>query len=435
MKKQGGFITKAAGTILTLGSSTALNFLINVFLARVLGPEGKGTITPALSAATIAVVIAVFGLDNSLAYFLDKKTYKPHDVLITSFVFSLIAGIFAFAGAFAALKLFIPETTLLTRIYFASGTFFTVTYTVMQSGLLGRNRIGLINLGRVGSDIVRTALTTLFLYWLWPSVEGFAFAYMVAQSLNAILASVFAFREIGTAGARVDFGFLSKAVGFGIAAFLATLTIQANKQIGILILKVIVTTEETGIYSQAFAFVNLLLLVPQALSYTLYGAVVGEKGKEQFTARAVRLSLLFSLLLSGCIAAIAPWLVPLLFTRNFSASVPYLWGLLPSVTLYTVPSLYSSFVIASWGKPWFVFIGGMIGLMLNVSCSVALIPLWGSWGAVLAFNVSALAMFVYYLIFVKNISGLGLRQLTIPTLMDFKVLIEHVRHSSPDTRS
>lgn len=430
MKRQGGFLTKATGTLATMLSSTVLNFLVNVFLARVLGPEGKGTVTPALSAATIAVALAAFGVDNSLAYFLDKKSFKPRDVILTSLVFSLISGSLAFAGTFLVLEFLTPEATWLTRIFFAAGTFFTVCYTVTQSALLGRNRIGLINVGRVASDFLRTALTTLFLYWLWPSVEGFAFAYMTAQALNVILATVFAFGEVGIRDARIDFGYLTKAVGFGIGAFLATLTIQANRQIGILILKIMVTTEETGIYSQAFAFVNLLLLVPQALSYALYGAVVGEKGKEEFTARTVRLSLVLLLVLAGITAAIAPWIVPFLFTQKFAASVPYLWGLLPSIIFYALPSLYSSFVIASWGKPWYVFLAGIIGLVLNVLCSLILIPYWGSWGAVAAFNVSALAMSVYYLILLKKIGGLGIRQVVVPYLEDFSMLIKRLRPPS-----
>jgi O-antigen/teichoic acid export membrane protein len=201
MKRKGGFLAKATGTFLTMGFSTCLGFIVNLILARVLGPAGKGVIAPALSAATIGITIASLGIDHSVAYFLDKKSFRAKDVLLTSFLFAIISGALASLGILLALEYVIPEASSLTRLFFAGGVFFTVIYNISHSGLLGRNRLGLINLGRVASDVLRTILATLFLYSLWPSVEGFAFAYMIAQALNAILVTVFAFREVGIIGA------------------------------------------------------------------------------------------------------------------------------------------------------------------------------------------------------------------------------------------
>lgn len=427
MKRQGGFGARAAGTILTFGAGALLNFIVGIVLSRVLGPEGKGIVTPALSTATIAIAVAALGLDNSVAYFLDKKSFTARDVLLTSLLFAVLTGAVSFAGTRIVFEFIIPETTSRARFFFAGGVLFTVIYTVTQSALLGRNRIGLINIGKLAGDFTRTILAILFLYWLWPTVEGFAFAYMAAQAINAILASGFAWSEVGVGGARLDFKFLGKAIGFGIAVFFATLTVQTNRQIGVLILKVLKSTEQTGIYSQAQTFVNQLLLVPQALSLTLYGAVVGKKGKEEFTARTVRLSLLFLLVLSGITAMVAPWLIPLLFTDKFAPSVPYLWGLLPSVVVYALPQMYASFVIASWGKPWFVFGAGILGLGINAALNLTLVPHIGAWGTVIAFNASALAMTIYYVILLIGKGGMDLRHLLIPSSEDFRILTNSLK--------
>jgi len=423
MKRRGSFLAKATGTLLTLGFCTAFNFIVNLVLSRVLGPAGKGITTPALSVATIGIAIAALGLDNSAAYFLDRKQFRAKDVLLTAMLFAVISAALAFVGIRLALDFVIPEATPLTRLFFAGGAFFTVIYTVAHSGLLGRNRIGLINIARLAADLVRTVLATLFLYSLWPSVEGFAFAYMVAQALNTLLTLIFAFSEVGMRGAKVDFGFLTRAIGFGIPVFFAALTLQTNRQIGILILKSLTDAEKTGIYAQALTFANLLLLVPKALSFALYGAVVGESGKEEFTARTVRLSLLFVFIAAVITAALAPWLIPLLFTEKFAASVPYLWGLLPSVVIYTLPQLYASFVIASWGKPWHVFAASLIGVALNAAGNLLLVPRIGAWGTVISFNAASLAMAVYYIALIKMKGQMSLGQILIPRADDFRRLV------------
>ncbi|GEM_PF-4863095 len=423
-KRRGGFLTKAASTFITLGTGAILNFFINVVMARILGPTGKGIITPALSAATIAIALATLGLDNSTAFFLDTKRARPRDILLTSLSFGLFSGVLALLGVRFVLEFLIPEATPAARTFFAIGVFFTVIYTITQSVLLSRNRITLINLIKLAGDIVRTILATIFLYKLWPSVEGFAFAYMLAQAINSILATSFAFTETGIKGASINSGFLGKAIGFGIAAFLATLTIQLNRQVGVLILKATKSVTETGIYSQAQTFSALLLLIPQALSFALYGAVVGEKGKEKFTARVVRLSLFFILIASVAIGLIAPWLIPFLFTAKFTSSIPYLWGLLPAVVIYTLPLLYSSLLMASWGKPWLVFISSIIGLTLNCGINVVFVSRFASWATVAAFNISALAMAVFYTVILIKQGGLSLSDILIPKKKDFQLLFK-----------
>ena len=429
MKQRGGFLAKATGTFLALGASTLLNFIVSLVLARVLGPEGKGIVTPAISVATIGITIAAFGLDNSAAYFLDKKPFRAKDVLLTSLLFAILTGAAAFGGVRLVLNYVIPEATSLTRFFFAGGVFFTVIYTVTHSGLLGRNRIGLINIARLAADLARTILATLLLYSLWPSVEGFAFAYMAAQALNAVLTTSFAASQVGIAGARIDLSFLRRAIGFGVAVFCAALTIQANRQIGVLILKMLRPLEETGLYSQAQTFANFLLLIPQAISFVLYGAVVGEKGKERFTARTVRLSLLFLLVASGITAFLAPWLIPALFTEKFTPSVPYLWGLLPSVVIYALPQLYASFIIASWGKPWKVFGASILGLGINALGNLALVPYIGAWGTVASFNVASLAMAIYYIVLIKRKGQMSVREILIPKAEDFRLLLRRRKPS------
>lgn len=424
-KHSGGFVAKATGTIFTLGFVTLLNFVVNLVLARVLGPGGKGIIAPAMNVASVAIVLASLGMGNSVAYFLDRKSFHAASVMVTSLVISLISGVVSGFAVFMVTRVVVPELSVLGRFFFAGGTFFTVIYTVTQSNLLGRNRIGLINLGRLAAAVVRTALCIILLYFVWPTAEGFAFAYMGAQAINALLTTAFSFNEVGLEGARLDARFLVTALAFSIAVYLARISIEANASIGIILLKQFRPASEVGYVSQALTVARLLMLIPQALALALYGAVVGEKGKERFAARAVRLSLAAAVVMAGVLAVLAPWLIPFLFKKAFTPSVPYLWGLLPAMVLYVIPQLYTSIVIASWGKPWHFFFASFTGLIVNAAGCLILIPLIGSWGMVIAYSVSIVVISTYYVVLLIRKGGLNPKEIFIPRKDDFKALLKH----------
>jgi len=429
MKQRGAFLAKATGTFLALVSITGLNFIVQLVLARVLGPQGKGIIAPAMNVATIAIVLASLGLGNSIAYFLDRKPFRPENVMLTALAVTFLSGTVAAAGTWWMIGVVVPETQPLARLFFAGGTLFTVLYSTLQSGLLGRNRIGWINAARLAASLLRTLLCVVLLYSIWPTVEGFAFAYLAAQALNAVIAALLVAKEIGTAGARFDLSFLAKALGFSIAVYLARLALETNASIGTIILKQFRPVEEVGMVAQAQTVARLLMLVPQALAMALYGAVVGEKGKEQFAARAVRLSLLASVALAGILAVFAPGLIPLLFKKAFTPSVPYLWGLLPAMVVYTIPQLYTSLVIASWGKPWHFFIASAMGLAINAGGCLLLVPVLNAWGMIIAYNAGVLAMAVYYVVLLWKKGGLSLRDIFIPRMQDFRLLLRRGKSS------
>lgn len=427
MKNRGGFASKAVGTFFTLSAVSLLNFITNLILARVLGPAGKGIITPAMNIASIVIALASLGLGNSVAFFIDKPPFKAKDVLLTSTLVSLLTGLIAAFCTWMTISLTVVEATAITKTFFSGGTFFTVVYTTTQSCLLGRNRIGVMNIINLISSFVRTALCTILLYLIWPSVEGFALAYFAAQTLNAILTTILSFRETGVRGAEFDVSFLIKAISFTIAVYLARIALETNATVGVILLKQFRPPDEVGLLSQAMTVSNLLMLIPQALAMALYGAVVGEKNKEQFAARAIRLSLIATFVIAIILAATAPWLIPILFKKAFTPSIPFLWALLPATVVYTIPQLYTSLLIASWGKPWHFFSASAIALCVNLLGNILLLSHLGPWATVVAFSASVLAMTVYYIILLVRKGGLRFSEIFIPRLDDFRILLQRLK--------
>ncbi len=283
-----------------------------------------------------------------------------------------------------------------------------------------------MNLATLATTVFRTVLCVLLLYFIWPTVEGFALSYAAAQLLNSILVIALSFKETGIKDARIDLSFLKQAIVFSIAVYLGMIALETTSAIGMVLLKQFRPPVEVGIVSQAQTVARLLMLIPQALATALYGAVIGESGKEQFAARAIRLSFLATLSIGILLAAIAPWLIPFLFKKAFAPSVPYLWALLPATVLYTVPQLYTSLVIASWGKPWHFFTSSAISLAINVTFNLLLIPQFGGWGTVIAYSASVLFMTLYFIALLVKKGGLSIGEIFIPRMDDFNLLMRRL---------
>ena len=79
-------------------------------------------------------------------------------------------------------------------------------------------------------------------------------------------------------------------------------------------------------------------------------------------------------------AAVAPWLLPLVFGPQYSRAAAALWGLLPSVLAYSIVSVLSQYLVARH-YPWTVVLAWVAGLAAALlSWLSAHVRLWGGRG-------------------------------------------------------
>lgn len=159
-----------------------------------------------------------------------------------------------------------------------------------------------------------------------------------------------------------------------------------NDRVGLLALAVFATDAAVGIFSIATAAIQALLIAPQALALSAFRriGVSSPEPSAALTVRAVRHSILFtlggSLLVLPLVFVGVPWTV-----GEEYGDVPLLFALLVpnAVFLAALTSLYTFFQVQAMKPGTLLWVGGS-ALAANVGLSIALAPLWGTWGVAIA---------------------------------------------------
>lgn len=229
-----------------------------------------------------------------------------------------------------------------------------------------------------------TLCLVLLTWWARGGVAGVLMATVVGQGvLVAFLLRHLVRRSGGRLAANrrtateLFRGGLKLHANFVGAALMASGTVLIiNRYLGLTL---------TGEYQAAAALINVLFVVPQAVSMVLYGEVASS-GPEAAWARQrhVILGTLGAMLVIGVASyLIAPYALPLVIGVKFPASVEIFRGLLfglPGMTLASVMS-------AQWiGRGLFLqmsFLTVSLGALCVVG-SLLLVPRWGVEGAVWA---------------------------------------------------
>jgi O-antigen/teichoic acid export membrane protein len=186
-----------------------------------------------------------------------------------------------------------------------------------------------------------------------------------------------------------------------------------NDRIGLIALAVFATEAAVGIFSIAIAAVQVLLVAPQALALSAFRRI-GISSREPsaaLTVRAMRHSILLTSV--GSLAAFpvvlvgVPWAV-----GDEYSDVPLLFALLIPNALFlaSLTSLYTYFQVQA-RKPATLLVVGGCALGANLALSIALAPLWGTWGVAIAASCAgAIGGGVAFQAFRKE-SGTRLREL------------------------
>jgi O-antigen/teichoic acid export membrane protein len=143
------------------------------------------------------------------------------------------------------------------------------------------------------------------------------------------------------------------------------------------------------------------------------------------TGRATRVSASVTALGGVVVALVGPWLLRLLYGKEYMHSVGTFRVLLLEMTLSGSGFLLAQAFMAL-GRPGLVTILQALGLALSVPTMLWLIPKWGVLGAATALMVSTLArvMFIYvsFRLFLKTQPPD-----LIPKFEDIRVLVDQVR--------
>lgn len=365
------------------------SILITIISARFLGPSNYGVISYAASLAAFILPVALLGLNN-----VQVQAYVNHDkndegkILGTSVFLSFLSSIICILGIFAFTSIvnYGDNISIVVCLLYSLILLFQSTELVTywyQSKLLSKY----------------TALVSLVCYLLVSSYKLFLlithapiFWFAISNAIDYFLISVvliIIFKIKTKSKISVDFGIGKELVKASKHYIIPNMMIAIFSQTDHILLKNMIGNEENGFYTAAltcstsFSFIFAAFIDSFRPSIFLHKKNHSEDDYQRMVSTLYSIIILFGLLIGITECVFSKYIIQLLYGEQYSNSTIMLFALAWFPLFSYMGTVRDVWCLAE-GKHTRLWIVYAIGVVLNVSLDVLLIPVWKGFGAALA---------------------------------------------------
>ena len=407
-----GFRKYFANTSWLLGERIlrmAISLFVGIYVARYLGPERFGLLSYALSFVWLFSSLASFGLDDILVRELVQRPEQRNNLLGTVFWLK-VCGVAVMGIAIAAVLQFMAEDqrTSWMIVIIAFGFLFQATNVIefyFQAQVQSKFT--------VRAQVVQLLITSLFkIYLVWNKAElvWFALALMLDQAVVAVLFLLMYHWKIEW------FPFFSfqwkhakKLMKDAWPLIFTGMVVSVYMKIDQVMLKEMLDAKAVGVYASAVKLCEAWYFVPTAVMASLFPAVI-EARKKSETVYDERIQKLYDLMVWGSVAIALPttlladWVILILYGTDFQEAADvlriYIWA-----GVFVSLGVASSKWLVTENLQRYLFYRTALGAVLNISCNLWLIPIYGIRGAVFATLISYFIVAYVSLGFFKKTRG------------------------------
>lgn len=404
-------------------SVTISNLLIGVVLSRLLGAAGYGLYSSLIVVPIMVIGFTQLGIRRSTIYHIGKKDVDENHLasalillwFYTSALSIIICGLVFFFSASQPydplmVVLVLLAIPLLLMNLFAGGIF------------LGKEEIRRANIINAGPTLLTLVLTVLFVWVLKLSVLG---AFLAIYAANFLM-FFFVYRTIiGEYRYKITWkyheGLMKSMVKLGLVNAVALFVMQLNYRMDVLMLRKLSVLEQVGFYSLATQIAEQVWHIPHAIESIVLSRSANTDDDESLTrtvASIFRVSMLIGFAGAAVIFFIAPYLVPMIFGKDFENSVPMIQAILPGIVILVGFRILNSRLTGK-GKPEVAIYTFVPALVVNFIANLFLIPKFGGMGAVWSTNISYILGSAAYLIVYSRKIGMPVRDILMFRKNDF----------------
>ncbi len=396
-----------------------------VLLTRALGPSGRGTIAFITVTSIVSARVTRLGVSEAAVVF---AAQRPHlrPALLTNLVLWVTGAAVVAAAIVSAVLFAVPAWRPsgvgdAELVILALGMLASALVDAGYSFVLGCSRFGV----HAAITVATAWLYALTVALVWAtfglSVVDGALIWVAVQGVKALVLLWSSARTSGVG--RPSLALLRESVGFGIRAWVGSLSDALNDRVDQIVIAFIATETTLGFYAVAVNAWEILLYLPGAAATVVLPSVARADRalRVEQVLKAFRSVAIVSLSALAVAAVAGPPLLILVFGAPFEASVgPFLW-LLPGTLGYVAVGIFSSALVASsW--PGFSSFGPLVSLGIGLVLDVVLIPPFGAEGAAIAASAALLAGGATALILYRTRVAFSLRALIRPQPGDLDVL-------------
>jgi len=382
------------------GISHVLFLGIVIYLARVLGAEGLGTVTFARSIILYLLLIVNAGLE---LYGIRAGSRDPRQIphLIGTFLFLRFFLIILVSCLLVILVFFLPKSAETKQVLLLYGGMLITTGLLLEWPFQAVERMHILAVGRVLAECLFVFVVIGLIHEsrdiLWVPVGRFLGG--AAELILLFLLSRRLFGKIRFEWAPSRWrDILKRSMPMG-AGFIM---VQVYSNMDNIMLGLIRSEQEVGLYAAAYKIVMAIVLAGVVYHKALYPALsrLSHQSIEKMNrllVQSARLLVIFAIPVVAASWILAAELISLLYGREYVESIPVFQILIIKVLLMWVNGLTANAVLASDQERRFL-VSVTLGALTNLLLNVFFIPHWGMTGAAVATILSECVVFVYFFI-------------------------------------
>ncbi len=402
-----------------------LGVVTAIVIAKVLGPEGKGSYTLIILVPTLLATLGSLGIGIANVYFGGSLKYDWADLASNSVISALGLGVILSVAFIIYYHLFHPSFLPDTDPLYLSLAVLILPLSLLTKYfsyiLLGQKRIkefNLVSLARGGTYLI---LLIFVLLLLKGGISSAILAWVGATLVATILSILLVRRETNIIWSFQP-SLLKDSVKFGVKGYLVNVINLLNYRLDMFMVAFFMNVTFVGYYSISVALAETLWYFPAAVGAVIFAHTPGLSTGEANTStpRICRNTFFIIIIAALILFALSRYIIILLFGSAFLPALRSLWILLPGVVVFSIAKVLGN-EMTGRGKPIINAIASATSLGINIPMNIVLIPMWGISGAAFASTVSYAVGAVVTLIVFMRISKNSLFDTVIIKREDFRL--------------
>lgn len=397
-----------------MGVGGPLSMACAVMVGRWLGPEGKGEYTLAMLVGTLFLNFLSLGIPAGISYYLGGARV-PENSLVKTVV--VMAGLLGFAAILIALLL--DRSGWCFRVFgvhrlsramwiVVLGLPFQFAGMFLQFVVLAQGcRVLFAALPVVGQLLGTSLIITLAVL---GKMTPFAVTVTMVACQTLVALVQLSYEQLRVRWLLAPFlpaRLLKAPASFSLINYAGGIFQFLIQRVDVLMLSVFFDFRSVGIYSVAYAFSELLLLLPQRLGALYFPRVAAQpEPSEKAGELCFSSSLVFegSVVAAACLALAAPVAIRFLYGPAFTPAVIPFFLLLPGTCALAMTSVLVAY-LAGAGRVRTTTSVTLAALVCNALLNFTLIPRFGVPGAAVASSLTYLAEALLLILAVSQATG------------------------------
>jgi O-antigen/teichoic acid export membrane protein len=365
-----------------------LALLTGVWVARYLGPSDFGTLSYVTAYVAIFTSVSKLGIDTIVVRELVHQPAREHAILGTAFWLRSVGAVIAI--------LVLCTTALLTSAERRTAIYIVIIglgmafqgFEVIDYFFQSRVRSKFVSICRIVQLSISTSLK-VYLVLSGAELLWFVVVTFVDQAvLGMTLVIAYNWQKAGSFYRQFDRSLALNMLRDGWPLAFSALMIIVYMRVDQIMLKTMLGDAEVGIYSAAVKLTEVWYAIAMILTNSLAPAVMSAKTADQ-TAYLGRVQNLYGLMLwFGLIIALptsllSQQIIDLLYGPAFQSAGTVLAVMIWAVVFVNLLVSTGQFLIAE-NRTRFAFFRNVLGMTVNITLNLLLIPKLGALGAAIA---------------------------------------------------